>query len=255
MSELEFSLERTVVIRATRATVFRFFTDSERFAAWWGKGSSIDARPGGKVVIRYPDGTTASGSVVELAQGERIAFTYGYDAPGKPIAPGGSLVTIRLRDEAAGTLVELRHDVHEKATRDEHDPGWRFQLSLFAGVASAEQHADFPARLAGWFQAWRAPDVAASLTLLEQSTTPQVTFRDVFACVAGQAELAAHIHAARFHMPGIALDSEGKARACQGTVVAGWVATRADGTVAARGTNVFELAPDGRIASVVGLAE
>ena len=36
---LEHSLERTVFIAATRATVFRFFTDSERFAAWWGAGS------------------------------------------------------------------------------------------------------------------------------------------------------------------------------------------------------------------------
>src|SRR5438477_11800544 len=49
-------LERTVLIRARARTVFRYFTDSERFAAWWGAGSAIEARPGGPVRIRYPSG-------------------------------------------------------------------------------------------------------------------------------------------------------------------------------------------------------
>jgi len=44
MTDLAFSLERTITIRAQRSTVFRFFTDSERFARWWGKGSEIDPR-------------------------------------------------------------------------------------------------------------------------------------------------------------------------------------------------------------------
>jgi len=36
MIAIEHVLERTVLIRAKRETVFRYFTDSERFAAWWG---------------------------------------------------------------------------------------------------------------------------------------------------------------------------------------------------------------------------
>ena len=41
---------RTVVICAPREAVYRYFTDSERFARWWGTGSRIWAarqkRPG-----------------------------------------------------------------------------------------------------------------------------------------------------------------------------------------------------------------
>ena len=55
MREHELVLERVVEISARRDTVFRYFTDSERCAAWWGSGSTIDARPGGSVRIRYPD--------------------------------------------------------------------------------------------------------------------------------------------------------------------------------------------------------
>lgn len=92
MTDLPFSVDREIVICATRATVFRYFTDSERWAAWWGAGSRIDPRPGGEVLIRYPGGASAQGTVVEIAPPERIVFTYGYDRADTPIAPGGSRV-------------------------------------------------------------------------------------------------------------------------------------------------------------------
>ena len=74
---LTHTLDRTVLIRADRDLVFRFFTDNARWAAWWGAGSSIDARRGGRVFIRYPGGVEVSGEVVEIAEPERLVFTYG----------------------------------------------------------------------------------------------------------------------------------------------------------------------------------
>ena len=84
MSALEHVLERTVVIRARRETVFRYFTDSDRFAAWWGEGSTIDARPGGALRIRHPNGALASGEVVEIVPPRLVVFTYGYEDPARP---------------------------------------------------------------------------------------------------------------------------------------------------------------------------
>src|SRR5262245_21972085 len=95
MTTLPFRLDRSIVIHARRPPVFRFFTDSKRWASWWGDGSTIDARPGGHVLIRYPGGLEAVGEVVEVASPERIVFTYGY-ASGERIPPGGSRVTLRL---------------------------------------------------------------------------------------------------------------------------------------------------------------
>src|SRR4029077_14818063 len=102
MPELPYELELTVVIRATRDTVFRFFTDSTRWANWWGAGSTIDATPGGKVYIRHPNGAETVGEVLEVHAPEHIVFTYGY-ATGNPIPPGSSRVTIRLEPDSAGT--------------------------------------------------------------------------------------------------------------------------------------------------------
>ena len=66
MTVLAHQLDRTIVIGATPAAVFRFFTDPARWAAWWGAGSTIDPRRGGRVFVRYPDGTEAAGEVIEI---------------------------------------------------------------------------------------------------------------------------------------------------------------------------------------------
>ena len=71
---LPHQLNREIVIRASRETVFRFFTDSARWAAWWGAGSTIDARPGGKVLIRYPNALEAVGEVIDLSPPGQITF-------------------------------------------------------------------------------------------------------------------------------------------------------------------------------------
>jgi uncharacterized protein YndB with AHSA1/START domain len=93
MTALPHLLNRTLTIRATRETVFRYFTDSTRWAAWWGAGSTIDPTPGGRVYIRHPGNVEVSGEVIELVAPERIVFTYGFNR-GQPIPLGGSQVTI-----------------------------------------------------------------------------------------------------------------------------------------------------------------
>ena len=69
MPELTHLLERTLVIEATRTIVFQFFTDTARWAAWWGAGSVIDARPGGRMLIRYANGVQVD---MELEQDSKL---------------------------------------------------------------------------------------------------------------------------------------------------------------------------------------
>jgi uncharacterized protein YndB with AHSA1/START domain len=252
MPSLEHSLERSVLIRASASTVFRFFEDSQRFADWWGPGSRIDARPGGAVVIVYPNGVTASGEVLEVDEDRRIVFTYGYDDPGKPIPPGASRVTISLEEVAEGTLVRLRHELPDAATRDHHVPGWRYQLAVFANVAAREQHGGAAALVDGYFAAWGEPDASVRLRTLAAVVTPDVTFRDAFGCIRGRDDLTDHVAAVQVHMPGLCLERSGDVRQCQGAALADWIAVAKDGAPRGRGTSVFELAPDGRIRSVVG---
>jgi uncharacterized protein YndB with AHSA1/START domain len=249
--ELPFQLDRTVVIRATPETVFRFFTDSARWAKWWGPGSTIDAAPGGKVYIRHQNGIESSGEVLEAHAPERIVFTYGF-VSGKPMPPGASRVTIRLEPDAAGTRLHLLHEFAEAGPRDEHVQGWRFQLSLFGNAVANEAYASAQNIVDGWFAAWVIADERLREETLAKIVTPGIQFRDRFSLLDGIADLTAHIGASLRFMPGIGLHRKGNVRHCQGSVLADWVAKDNTGAERMTGSSVFLLSPDGRIDSVTG---
>jgi uncharacterized protein YndB with AHSA1/START domain len=255
MPELPYQLERTVVIRATPETVFRYFTDSARWASWWGAGSTIDPTPGGKVYIRHMGGSVESlGEVVELTAPSRIVFTYGF-VSGKPIAPGGSRVTIRLEPHAEGTRLHLEHDFPEAGPRDEHVQGWRFQLSLFANAVANEVYANAAEVVDGWYAAWAISDEKAHAEAFRRIASPAIRFRDRYSLLEGHDDLLAHVAASMKFMPGIGLTRKGPVRHCQGTVLAEWSATNGDGTEMTAGTSVFEFGADGRIESVTSVGK
>ena len=251
-STLPHSLERVVLIRARRETVFRYFTDSERWAAWWGTGSTIEARPGGRVFVRHPNGVEAAGEVLEVAAPRRIVFTFGYRT-GQPIPEGASRVTIDLEEHPAGTRLQLRHEFAEAEAREQHVQGWRYQLAVFANVVADHAASAASERVDAWFAAWSEPDQARRHTALDRAVAPEVRFRDRFSLVEGRQDLEPHLAAVHVFMPGNRLEHSGALRHCQGTVLADWIVRGADGAEKGRGTNVFTLDPDGRILEVVGL--
>jgi uncharacterized protein YndB with AHSA1/START domain len=249
---LDHRLDRTLVIGAPQAAVFRYFTDPARWAAWWGAGSTIDARQGGRVFVRYPEGTEAVGEIVEIDAPSLIVFTYGY-VSGTPVPPGGSRVTIRLEPVARGTRLHLVHEFADAAVRDHHVQGWRYQLSLFANVVANDVHGDPDAWADAWFAMWADTDEASRASRLRAMAVPEIRMRDRFSSVEGLDELTQHIGAAQRFMPGLRLQREGSARHCQGVVVADWLAVGPDGQTRGRGTNVFTLTADGKIETVTGL--
>lgn len=249
--QLAHTLDRTLIIHARPDVVFRFFTDSVRWAAWWGAGSSIEPEPGGRVVIRYPGGTEATGSVVEIVTPSRLVFTYGY-ANGTPIAPGASLVTIELEPHRSGTRLRLSHAFADPGVRDEHVQGWRYQLSLFANVVANEIHAGSEGLVDQWFAAWSEPDDAAREASIRRIVSDDVQMRDQYSAIEGLDDLLAHLAAVQRFMPGVSIAREGRARHCQGTVLADWIVTKDGTTPFASGTNVFVIDADQRLRSVTG---
>jgi uncharacterized protein YndB with AHSA1/START domain len=251
MYELPYQLNRTVVIKASPETVFRYFTDSARWAGWWGAGSTIDASLGGKVYIRHPNGVETLGEVLEVCEPDRIVFTYGF-ATGKPIPPGGSRVTIRLDPDEGGTRLHLVHEFAEAGPRDEHVQGWRFQLSLFSNLVANEVYADAASTVDAWFSAWAIADDKLREESLAGIAESGVHFRDRYSTLYGLADLTAHSGAALRFMPGIRMVRRGDIRHCQGTVLADWIAVDSDAKERMSGTNVFVFGAEGKIDSVTG---
>jgi uncharacterized protein YndB with AHSA1/START domain len=251
MSNLAYRLERSVVIHAPRENVFRFLTDTPRWATWWGAGSRIDARPGGSMLIRFPEGTEVSGEVLEVKPPERMVFTYGF-AKGEPIPAGSSRVTIRLEPHDRGTHLHLTHEFADESVRDQHVQGWRYQLALFSNVVADELHADAASIVDTWFDVWAQPDERARETALREVADGDLRFQDRYGNTDGLDDLLPHITAAQFHMPGLRMRRVGNVRHCQGTALVDWIATGGDGQERARGTNVFVLGAAGKIRSVTG---
>jgi len=250
-NELIHGLKRTIVIAARRSTVFRYFTDSARFADWWGEGSSIEGRKGGVVEIRYPNGVLAFGEILEITPPERVVFTYGYES-GKPIPPGSSLVTVLLKDHSEGTELTLIHDFSDAAVRDHHIQGWRYQLALFSNVASRYEHSNVQEIVDSYYELWNTTDANLRAERMSKILDPGIRFQDKHSCTSGMEDLTPHLAAMHQFMPGLTISREGDVQECQGTAISRWITRRADGTESAKGLNVYHLTPDGKIARVIG---
>jgi uncharacterized protein YndB with AHSA1/START domain len=251
MTEYPHCLDRTITIEAPQDLVFRYFTTNDRWAAWWGPGSTTDARSGGRVYIRHPNGIEAGGEVLEVTPPERIVFSYGF-ASGDPIPIGASRVSIRLERAHGATRVLLHHEFAEAAVRDHHVQGWRYQMSVFANVVLDHHHAGVERSVDAWFSAWSEVNHEARTRALGEIGAPDVRMRDRFSAVQGIDELSQHIGAAHKFMPGLRMEKSGAVRHCQGTVLADWIARGPDGEQRAAGSNVFVFGEDRRIESVTG---
>lgn len=244
---------RRVEIRAPRETVFRYFTDTSRFAAWWGEGSTVDPRPGGAVSIRYPNGQRASGVFREIAPPGRVVFTFGNEGPDAPIPPGGSTVAVTLEATERGTLVTLVHSGFPAPEIAKHFvQGWRYQLSVFSKVVAAEAHAGAGAVADAWFGAWNESDAVRRRELLEACAAPDVAFCDDYGVLAGYDDLDAQIAAGKMYMPGMTLERVGAPALSHGHALVRWQVRDPQGAVTAKGTNAVTFGPDGRLVRVVG---
>ena len=252
MNPLPYTTTREVLIEADRQIVFRFFTDSARWADWWGAGSTVDARPGGALRIRHSNGFVSEGQVLEIAEPERFVFTFSLQTQ-RIIPPEESRVTMQLEPQGEGTLVRVVHEVADAAVRDLLVQGWRFHFSMFANAVANYVNAGAPEVVDQWFALWSEPDAAAREATLARIAARKIRFRDRYSRLDGIDEVVAHTGASQKFMPGIRMERQGGVRHCQGTVLVDWVARCADGQVKMSGTNVFLLGPGLKIDSVTGV--
>jgi|SRR5579872_697292 len=252
MKSLPYSVDRSILIEADREIVFGFFTDSARWALWWGAGSTIDPRPGGALRVRHSNGFVSEGEVLEIAKPERFVFTFSLQTE-RIIPPEESRVTLKLEQQANGTLVRVTHEVADAAVADQLVQGWRFHFSMFANAVANFVNAGAPDVVDAWFALWTEPDAARREATLGRIAVRKVRFRDRYSRLDGIDEVVAHTGASQKFMPGIRMERRGDVRHCQGTVLAEWVARAADGQVKMSGTNVFVLGPGLKIDSVTGV--
>jgi uncharacterized protein YndB with AHSA1/START domain len=134
-------VDRVTVTRRIRAAperVYGFFTDPTLWSRWQGTSATVDAQPGGVLLVAMGHGGSglAEGRFVELDPFERIVFTWGWArSPLSTLPPGSTVVTVLLRADGDGTLVTLTHDSLPQVERDIHEAGWSLYLDRLVTVA------------------------------------------------------------------------------------------------------------------------
>jgi len=254
MKSLPYSVDRNILIEADRDTVFGFFTDSARWATWWGAGSTVDfaARWGAadSTLQRLRIGRRGSGS------GCARTICVHVQSPGRAAGAGGRIPRgpSTWISKETGTLLRLTHEVADAKTRDLLVQGWRFHFSLFANAVANYVNAGAPDVVDAWFAMWTEPDASAREAILGRIATRKLRFATA---TAGWMELMrwwpTPAQRQRF-MPGIGLERKGTIRHCQGTVLADWIARASDGQEKMSGTSVFLLGPGLKIDSVTSVS-
>ena len=121
-------------IAAPPSVIYQYLTDSEKWALWQGESATVDATLGGFFTIQMPNGMRSRGEFVELEQGRRLIFTWGWiDHPGVP--PGSSEVEITLEAEGPSTLLTLTHRSLPPEEIPLHRSGWNHYLPRLALAA------------------------------------------------------------------------------------------------------------------------
>jgi uncharacterized protein YndB with AHSA1/START domain len=272
-------VEVALTIAARPATIFRYFTDPDRFARWMGQASVLDPTPGGRLRVAYPTGQVAGGRVVAVEPDRRIVFSqdagrvstshsplpqlrqalrmrvghtrpasWGYEGDGQALPAGGSTVEITLEPVDGGTLVRLRHEGLPAGEPPlAHLAGWRHALATLASAGSAEQLAPvLGERVTDWLAAWNEPDLERRAALLSRCLAEGGRYRDPTAAVDGAGPLADHIGMVQRMAGGTRLVGRGAPQPCHGVIRFGWAAVGPSEVVLATGTNVAGTDLDGR---------
>jgi uncharacterized protein YndB with AHSA1/START domain len=126
-------------IDAPPERVFPFLVEADRMSRWFGKESTLEARPGGIYRVDTDGGShVARGEFVIVEPPRRVVFTFGWENADEAIQPGGSTVEITLEPDDQGTLLRLEHrDLPNEAERTSHAEGWAWFLPRLAEAARA----------------------------------------------------------------------------------------------------------------------
>ena len=134
------TIEHTVRIDASPATVWTFWTDPQRLTEWWAGSAEVEAQPGGLYRVVMAQGPVMRGTFVELDPFSRLVFTFGWEQalPAGALPPGSSTVEVTLTPDAGGTVLVLRHTLPTTHAA-EHREGWAFFVGdrLVAAAAGA----------------------------------------------------------------------------------------------------------------------
>lgn len=102
------------VIKASKETIFGFWTESDKLNQWLTKEADLEPRPGGKANLTMGGHIeagpfTGENHFIAVDPYDHIEFTWGFDQPQVGVPAGSSTVVVDLMPHDDGTLVRVTH--------------------------------------------------------------------------------------------------------------------------------------------------
>jgi uncharacterized protein YndB with AHSA1/START domain len=108
-------------LRASPTRVFRAISEPGELTRWLADDAELAPRKGGRYLLRWRDGPTHTGTVLEFVRGRRLTLSWEWEG----IALKGTRFTLSVTPKNRGTLLEVKH------TGFPAEPKW---VDLLAGT-------------------------------------------------------------------------------------------------------------------------
>jgi uncharacterized protein YndB with AHSA1/START domain len=132
-------ISKEIYIAAPPEIVFEFLTDPVKMLRWMGIHAELDPRPGGIYRLDPNGRDVIRGTYLEVVPHSRIAFTWGWEAPGAKVPAGSTVVEINLEREGKGTRLRLTHRELPNDARGSHEMGWNHYLERLKTISEGAE--------------------------------------------------------------------------------------------------------------------
>ncbi len=123
-----------VQLAGTPDQVWDLLSDAERLPSWLGFPVIWDLRVGGRIEVEVQEGHRFAGEFVKIDPPSGMSFTWGWRSGSIDIAPGSTMVEVKLESVAGGTRFQLVHaGLGEWTSRN--IAGWTVKLERLARVS------------------------------------------------------------------------------------------------------------------------
>jgi uncharacterized protein YndB with AHSA1/START domain len=119
----------------SKEELYKAWTDQEQLKQWWKPMNKQlvnvenDIREGGQVVYRFEDNLEIKGSYKEVAQGDKLVYSWNWELPEDSMHKGEYLLTVAFNGNGSESSLDITQEnfQHEHAIKP-HESGWEDAL-------------------------------------------------------------------------------------------------------------------------------
>ncbi|HEV7334309.1 MAG TPA: SRPBCC family protein [Flavisolibacter sp.] len=115
--------------------LYKAWTEPGQLKQWWkpmGKQLTEvenDIRQDGSVRYQFEDNLQVSGTYKEVAEGEKLVYSWKWQFPEESIHNGDYMLTIDFKDEGEGSLLAVtQENIEQEHAIKPHEDGWNEAL-------------------------------------------------------------------------------------------------------------------------------